>query len=380
MSVAAIFDSFLMGGFECSTHRRRDRRRLDLIAATRHDKLAVADYASMVRHGLRTIRDGTRWHLIEAAPGRYDWESFLPMLRASREAGVQVVWDLCHYGWPDWIDIWSPAFVDSFARFAAATASLVRDETDNIPFYAPVNEISYWSWAGGTRAILNPHARGRGSELKTQLVRASIAAMDAVRGIDPRARFVQIDPVINVVPRSPRSRAGAERYRQAQYEAWDMLAGYIRPDLGGSPDYLDIIGVNYYSNNQWFTGGRTIDRSHALYRPFRELLLETHRRYRKPVIVAETGAEGDARVPWLRYVCDEVRAALEAGVPVAGICLYPVVDYPGWTNGRHCQVGLLGFPDSLGRRPVHAPLADELLTQQLRFGTVQNYRAEESAR
>ena len=81
-----------------------------------------------------------------------------------------------------------------------------------------------------------------------------------------------------------------------------------------------------------------------------------------------------------RHLTAEMRAALEAGVPVAGICLYPVVDYPGWTNGRHCQVGLLGFPDSLGRRPVHAPLADELLTQQLRFGTVQNYRAEESAR
>ena len=58
-------------------------------------------------------------------------------------------------------------------------------------------------------------------------------------------------------------------------------------------------------------------------------------------------------------------AALEEGVPVDGICLYPVADYPGWSNGRHCKVGLLGFPDKVGQRPVHTPLADELLRQQV---------------
>src|SRR3712207_8963919 len=37
----------------------------------------------------------------ETAPGRYDWSSFLPMLRAARDRGIQVIWDLCHYGWPE---------------------------------------------------------------------------------------------------------------------------------------------------------------------------------------------------------------------------------------------------------------------------------------
>ncbi len=35
-----LFRSFFLGGFECSTQRRADGRRLDLIAATRHDQLA----------------------------------------------------------------------------------------------------------------------------------------------------------------------------------------------------------------------------------------------------------------------------------------------------------------------------------------------------
>ena len=32
-----LFSSFVIGGFECSTHRHQDGRRLDLIAATGHD-------------------------------------------------------------------------------------------------------------------------------------------------------------------------------------------------------------------------------------------------------------------------------------------------------------------------------------------------------
>jgi hypothetical protein len=306
------------------------------------------------------VRDGLRWHLIEASPGRYDWSSFLPMLRAAREAGVQPVWDLCHYGWPDDLEIWGSAFVDRFARFAAAAAALIRDEGGGAPpLLCPVNEISFWAWAGGDQGRFGPCARRRGGELKRQLVRASIAGIDAVRAVDPEARFVQVDPVIHFV---------GGGYNEAQYEAWDMLCGRAEPGLGGRPEHLDIVGVNYYPDNQWVLNGSTIPLGHHLYRPFRELLADVHRRYGRPLLLAETGAEGGARAAWLHYVADEVRAALDAGVPVEGICLYPVLDYPGWENDRHCEVGLLGNPDADGRRPVHAPLAGELARQQAIFG------------
>lgn len=371
------FSSFFMGGFECSTHRRDDGRRLDLIAATGHDRAALSDYRRMLGHGIRTVRDGVRWHLIETAPGRYDWSSLLPMLRAARELGIQPIWDLCHYGWPDDIDIWRPAFVDRFASFAAAVARVVRDETDGAPVYCPVNEIAYWSWAGGDMGMMNPCARGRGFELKHQLVRAAIAGVEAVRSVDPRARFVLVDPVIQVTahPDRPEDGEAAANYTRAQYQSWDMIAGELWPGLGGRAEFLDIIGVNYYSDNQWFLGGGTIERGDPLYRPFRDILAEVHARYGRPVLVAETGAEGDARVPWLRYVAGEAAAAIEAGVPVVGLCLYPIVDYPGWTNERHCPVGLLRVPDAEGRRAVHQPLAEELRRQQAAFDAVLGRRS-----
>ena len=67
------FKSFLMGGFECSTHRPRSGHRLDMIAATRHDEFAEADYGRLQELGIQTARDGLRWHLIEREPGRYDF-------------------------------------------------------------------------------------------------------------------------------------------------------------------------------------------------------------------------------------------------------------------------------------------------------------------
>ncbi len=201
--------SFWMAGFECSCHRRPDGKRLDLIEATRHDRFAAADYARLRRAGIRTARDGARWHRIERSAGHYDFSSLLPMVRAARDAGVQVIWDLCHYGWPEGLDIFRPEFVDRFEDYARAVARLIADETDEPPFYCPVNEISFWSWAGGDVAYLNPCETRRGFELKAQLARASLRAIEAIRSVDRRARFLHAEPAIQVV-RGPGA-AGAGR-------------------------------------------------------------------------------------------------------------------------------------------------------------------------
>ena len=360
------FTGFFLAGFECSTHRRLDGRRLDLIAATGHDRFAAADYARCRANGLYTVRDGIRWHLIEQQPGRYDFSSVLPALRAARASGVDVLWDLFHYGWPDDLDFFAPAFVVRFAGLAGAFARLVVEETGRPPLVAPVNEISFVAWGAGTEAFLNPFARGRSTEIKTQLVRAAIAAIEAVWAVAPTARIVHPDPLINVVPDpdKPAERETARKAHMAQYESWDMLAGYQRPELGGQPRYLDILGANHYPWNQWIYNGPEIKLGHPLYRPLRDLLAEVYARYQRPLLLSEVGTEGDGRAPWLRYVGREVRAALRAGLPITGVCLYPITDYPGWDNERHCPTGLWGYPDAGGERPLYHPLARELRRQQ----------------
>jgi hypothetical protein len=363
---STLFDSFFLGGFECSSHRLRGGRRLDLLAATEHDLRTAEDYRLLAAYGIRSVRDGLRWHLIERNPLRYDFSSFLPMLRASQDTRTQVIWDLMHYGWPDGIDIWSPAFIRRFADFARATAQMVKAETDEIPFYTPVNEISFWAWGGGDTEYLNPFARGRGGELKRILVRCVIAAMDAIREVDPRARFVLAEPLIYIFPKSPAAEdiRQADAYNEVQFEAVDLLSGRLEPELGGGPQYLDIMGVNFYYNNQWIDGGRPVHLGEGLHRPLHELLAWAYNRYRRPFFIAETGTESGGRAPWLHYVCDEVAEARENGTPVEGVCLYPILNHLGWDDDRHCHNGMFCGVAPNGARTVDVRLAAELKRQQ----------------
>jgi hypothetical protein len=94
------------------------------------------------------------------------------------------------------------------------------------------------------------------------------------------------------------------------------------------------------------------------------MLREVYDRYRRPVFIAETGIEGDARPTWLRYIGQEARAAAAAGVELEGLCLYPIIDYPGWGDNRHCYAGLWDYADDEGHREIYEPLAGELEHQQ----------------
>jgi hypothetical protein len=365
-----LFQSFLMGGFECSTHRRRCGRRLDLIESTRHDEFAEEDYERLVKIGMRTARDGVRWHLIEPEPFVYDFSSLEKQVRAMQYTGIEIIWDLFHYGYPDDLDIFSPAFVERFARFSAATAEYLRRETDGTLFICPVNEISFFSWIAGDAAHFYPFERRRGNALKKQLVRATIASIDAIRNAVSDVRFVQTDPAIHVTTgkTDAAARRRAENYRRAQFEAFDMLCGRRNPELGGKPEYLDIIGLNYYFHNQWFYPNRhKIMRGHRLYRPFHEILGEYYDRYRRPILIAETGIEDDERADWFRFICREAEIAIKNGVPIEGICLYPILNHPGWDDDRHCHNGLWCYADDFGMRDIHEPLAEEIAVQRERF-------------
>lgn len=367
MRSTGLFKSFFIGGFECSTHRRHaDSRRLDLIVATHHDRYATADYERLHRVGIHTARDGIRWHLIERPDGAYNWESVIPALRAARATGTQVIWDLLHFGWPDHVDVFEPDFIDRFARFAAAFMAVLMQETDDVPFVAPINEPSFLSFAAGEKGFFYPFAQNRGDEIKAQFVRAIIAGCGAIRQMCPQARIVHTDPIINVLadPRRPQDRMAAEQYRQSQFAVWDIISGRAAPHFGGDPSFLDILGVNYYVHNQWIHNGGVLVPSHPHHLPLRYMLREVYERYERPLFISETGIEAEVRPDWLRYIGHEARAALRLSVPLEGVCIYPIVDHPGWEDDRHCPNGLWGYVDARGEREVCTPLLAELERQQ----------------
>ncbi len=364
-----MFRTFLQAGFECSTHKHKSGRRLDLIEMTKHDCLAYEDYKRLQWFGMATVRVGARWHVIEESPGQYNFQSLERLFDAAEKAGTEILLDLLHFGWPEHVDIFAPEFSESFSRFVYAVTRFVKRRRGCCRAFAPVNEISFLSWAGGDVAAINPYERDRGAELKRNLVRGATAASEVLLNELAAVRLIWPEPVIHIVgdPAIPGDDIEAERYRVAQFQAWDMISGRMAPELGGRPEYLDIIGANFYDRNQWVHNSDTLDRSDSRYRPLHKMLEEIWSRYRRPMFISETGTEDDARADWFNYVCDEVVTAHALRLPVHGICLYPIVNHPGWEDDRYCCNGLFDYADADGHRAIHWPLGHAILNQKLRL-------------
>lgn len=363
------FKSFFSGGFDCASHRRHQTGRLDVLRATQHDLRAEEDYRMLANLGVRTIRDGLRWHLIEPTPRHYDWSSFLPMLQAALATKTQVIWDLCHWGVPDGVDPFSADFVNRFELFASGAAKVIRDHTDEPPFLCPINEISFWSLMGGQRGHFYPYGKRSGGELKRRLVEASVAAAKAIRTAAPNARFVQCEPIIRISPsfRNPGTAEAVAAYNLAQFESWDMLSGRLAPELGGDESCLDIIGCNYYWNNQWVHRSHATPIGHLQHLPLHRMLMDVCNRYGRQLLISETGAEADSGPGWLGMICSEARLAIRNGVDLTGVCIYPVMDYPGWDNNRHCACGLIAVDEAWNGRTIRSDLAEELVLQDHLF-------------
>jgi len=364
-ATSSLFDGFMVAGFECSDQRLEDGRRLDLLTSTQHDRWIDADYARLRALGIRACREGVSWVHCERSPRAFDFSRLAPRVDAARRHGLRVAWDLMHFGWPDDVDVFATGFPARFGRYAAAVARWFADHGEHEPLITPINEMSFLAWAGGDVRCLNPFAMARGVEFKAQLVLASIEAIEAIRAVSPRARFLQPEPLIRVIPdpSQPRTWRRVACDDLLQFQAWDMLAGRVWPRLGGDPRYLDIVGVNVYPANQFTIDGTTIERGDARYHPLAGQLLEVAARYGRPLLISETGSEDGDRAPWLRYVADECATALRADCDLHGLTLYPVLNHPGWLDDRHCRNGIWDYADAEGHRVPDDALAEEVRRQ-----------------
>ncbi|HEX4329216.1 MAG TPA: hypothetical protein VH105_20660, partial [Burkholderiales bacterium] len=241
-------------------------------------------------------------------------------------------------------------------------------------------EISYLAWALCESNLTQPgerDLRGQTALVKRQLVRAALAACDAIWSVDPRARILHTDPLIHIAAPvgRPDLDAVAARQREQQFDAWDMLSGRAAPELGGAPRYLDLLGLNYFPGNQWELGsGRPLawHLRDARRADLSDLLAEAHYRYGRPLMIAETGHTGIGRGAWIREIADQVRQALQRGVPVQGVCLYAVVDRPDWNNPSHWHgAGLWDFEttsDGNFERRLNQAYAADLRAAQQNLG------------
>lgn len=342
---------------------------MNVLESSRHNEFAVQDFLRIKAYGMETVRTAVCWPFIEEVRGRHNFTSAAKLLDAAQIAGVQLVFDILHFGWPDHVDVFSSDFPVRFAAFTHEFVRFLKSRDIREGVVAPVNEISYLSWAGADKAAISPHCIDRGHEFKRNLIRAEIASVQVLRAELPRMRWIAPEPAIHIVgnPDIPGDVEEAVAYTLAQFESWDMLTGRLHPELGGKPEFLDLIGVNFYERNEWLHNSTWISHTDPRYRHLHQILQDIWNRYRRPLLLAETGTEDDRRGAWFDYIAEEVQLAIENGVPVLGICLYPVVNHEGWDDGRHCHNGLFDYADDNGQREIHLPLANALRRAQQRF-------------
>jgi beta-glucosidase/6-phospho-beta-glucosidase/beta-galactosidase len=374
MASDAIFPTFFMTGFECSTFIWKDRQRKDYVVATGHDRHLEGDYAAAMDLGIGVVREAIRWPQVDRGGGKYDWTSVEAVQDVATGCNITPIWDLCHYGLPDGCDPFSDDCPQRFVDYCRAAAEFVTSSAEPPYFFTPINEITFFSAAATDLEWMSPFAKGREDELKRALARMAIAGAKAIREVEPGARMVHVDPIVHAVPPPDRpdlaDEAREEEHRKA-VEGWDMLAGRVAPELGGSPEILDIVGVNVYHYSQVQLGQ---DKKREILgprdprrKPLSELLQFASERYRRPLIIGETSGYQENRAEWLRMTMEECFKALNAGVELHGVCLYPFVDVPDWWTQQWAKIGIYDVADKekFERVPCDAYIAELRRWQEL---------------
>jgi beta-glucosidase/6-phospho-beta-glucosidase/beta-galactosidase len=329
------YKSFWMGGFEGADHINARQDRLDMVQGSGHDVHVDEDYSRLQAVGIETIRESVGWRSSQPTlDSPLDLSRTIHFAESAKEHGIQVMWTFMHYGTPDGVDLKDDSFIDHFTNYAVQVAKALAPYSD-APIYNLINEISFLSWALAHTDFMHPYTDDLdGFEMKQRLVRAVLSAMKAVKEISPGARFLHVEPIMHVAAPvdQPELIEEAAAFKNFQWQTFDMLQGIMCPELGGSNECLDLIGVNYYYNGQIEFHGDALDWKQPDPRriPFSQMLNDAWLRYDKPLIISETGHFDEDRARWLDEVLQEVHDAKVSGVPVLGVCIYPVLDRPCW--------------------------------------------------
>ena len=358
-----------MGGYECADHINRDGIRVNLLRETQHDLRVEDDYRMLSAIGIRTVREGICWSAVDNDDGTFDFSEVRYRMDAAEKYGIQQIWDLCHFGYPDGIFPTHPLFTKRFGALCAAFAEFHKAFSRQPLFVVPINEISFLSWHSGDVRGTVPFAVNSGWDIKYHLCKAAITGIKILKEADPSCTVILVEPLIRVHQAFECDAEVVRDLNEHQFQAMDIIAGRICPELGGDESLLEILGFNYYWNSEWEHRVGPLEWPETIYKRTRisKLLKVAADRYQKPIFLSETGHFGTGRIEWLNEVVHECQSALENGVDLLGICIYPVTDRPDWddlTSFSNCGIWDL---DAQSNRIPHLDYIKTIREHQKKF-------------
>jgi len=332
------FASFWMAGYECCDMINRHGDRVDLLHLTGHLEKLEEDYELLDDFEMKSVREGIRWSTVEPSPGVYNWQPVSLVIHAAIKSGKQILFDLCHFGFPSDLTPFHPHLTMRFVALCRSFVTMYRSLQPGGPLIVtPINEVNFMAWLGGEVACTTPYCSGKGWDVKYHLMRAFIAGVKAMKEMDPDVVIMTVEPLVNIAADQTDSDALSvvQMMNGHQFQTLDMLCGLICPELGGQPGYLDIIGVDYYYNSQWsYPLHRRLDwkmpQEEPGYKSLNEQVRHVYERYKRPVVITETSHPLEDRPLWIQHITEECIKILTANIPLWGICIYPVIDRPDW--------------------------------------------------
>ena len=362
----------LWGGFECTVNRVGDEQ-FDQLCRSGHDE-RIEDLDLVAGLGIRTLRYPVLWERVE----RDGWSRSDERLERLRELEIRPIVGLVHHGsGPLRTNLLDPGFATGLADFAAA----VSERYPWVDLWTPVNEPLTTARFSALYGHWYPHARDDLAFARALLneCRATLLAMDAVRGVRRDAQLVQTEDV-GKTHSTPLLHYQAELENERRWLTFDLLTGTLtaeRPQwawlLGvGVPEEElawfiehpcppDVVGINHYLSGERFLDER-LERypddahggngSHEYADVLaarvlgagadgpETILREAWERYRLPLAVTEAhnGCTREEQLRWLEEVWSAARRVRADGVDVRAVTIWSLLGTHGWAD--LCRSGL----------------------------------------
>lgn len=342
------------------------------------------DFALYAEHGLTHHRLSIEWARVEPRPGEHDKDEvdrYVEILRAARDAGIEVWVCLHHFTLPGWFSEDERGFLDDHARtyyWCRHVDWMGETFGDLVHGWKPINEPIYFAlngWLTGT----SPPGRQSIEEFQQALEATYLASFDAWRLLRSGGKAVATIEGLTPFFAATRSRDPAEReqakavadlydttfwcWTKALREGVLHVPGRAPIEVPHAVEAFDLVGFSYYCAQSAYADGSTGPYPADArvgpmgYAPWPEGLGIVLRRLAedlpgRAILVDECGLgtaapsgdddreDDDWRAGYLTECLAEVERAIDDGVDVRGFFHWTGVDNYEWLHGYDVRFGL----------------------------------------
>jgi beta-glucosidase len=302
------------------------------------------------------------------------------VLHHLRDHGFRPIVDLVHHtSYPRWLE---GGFADP--RFRTAYLRYTEEFARRYPWvqeYTLFNEPFSTLFLTGHEAIWPPYHEGL-DNFVAQILNVIPAVAEASRAyaeLLPGAKHIWVDTCEHHTGTGAGGSAYATMANERRFLVLDSflgkhggrgydpdgpMAGPLR-EAGGEklqelePGRIDVLGLDYYAHCQWHFDDKGGSPNTPYPLPLAQQIYLYWDRYRLPCLLTETNIRGRTsdRATWFKYVLEQCERARQMGVPLDGLCWFPVIDSTDWASllfrndGHIDPVGVFWLDQELARQP-----------------------------